>query len=120
VILTPPKLIFLTALVSFSSAHAEELGRLFFTPAQRQQLELATQKAPAPADTPRAITVNGIVQKTGGKRTVWLNGTAQEANADMARTPESEPLTLHGISSPVSVKVGQRVFVQPSASNAKH
>lgn len=61
------------------AAAAEELGRLFFTPQQRAELE-ARRKARIP-DKPTApviespvTTVNGYVQRSGGRSTVWING----------------------------------------------
>ena len=68
---------------------AQELGRLFFTPEQRQALD-ARRRARLP-DRPSAPVVaspttrlNGYVQRDNGKSTVWVNGeplpeTAAEA-----------------------------------------
>jgi len=63
-------------------AVAQELGRLFFTPEQRTALD-ARRKARVPdkpAATPQVESpvtrVNGVVQRTGGKSTVWVNGEA--------------------------------------------
>lgn len=68
-------------------AQSYEFGRLFTSPAERQQLEALrksatktiTQQQQDPAVTatgsgPDKITVNGIVYRAG-KSTVWLNGT---------------------------------------------
>jgi len=65
-----------------SGAAAQELGRLFFTPEQRAALD-ARRKARVP-DKPAAAPqvespvtrVNGVVQRSGGKSTVWVNGEA--------------------------------------------
>jgi len=61
---------------------AQELGRLFFTPEQRTALD-ARRKARVPdkpAATPQAESpvtrVNGVVQRAGGRSTVWVNGEA--------------------------------------------
>jgi hypothetical protein len=60
-----------------ASAGAAELGRLFFTPAQRADMdrkrllnpkELATEQ-PAPRRT-----VNGRIIRSDGKTTTWVNG----------------------------------------------
>ena len=52
------------------SVNAAELGRLFYTPLQRQQLEsgTATSGANGNAESERRnyIIVNGVVQKQGG------------------------------------------------------
>ena len=78
---------------SAQSAQAQELGRLFFTPEQRAALD-ARRKARVP-DKPAAATVsespvtrvNGAVQRSGGKSTVWVNGEMipENAQAESAR-----------------------------------
>ena len=40
--------------------------------------------------------LNGIVQKHGGKRTVWINGVPQQAGSSNDRTPESQTVQLPG------------------------
>lgn len=55
-----------------------DLGRLFFTPERRQQLDRQRElkieeKPPAAAPT---LTIDGVVTRSSGKRTVWINGTA--------------------------------------------
>lgn len=70
----------IAALLGAPSANAQELGRLFFTPEQRAALD-ARRKARVP-DKPAAAPVaespvtriNGAVQRSGGKSTVWVNG----------------------------------------------
>lgn len=76
---------------------AQELGRLFFTPEQRAALD-ARRKARVP-DKPAAAAqvespvtrVNGVVQRAGGKSTVWVNGEAipegRQAEAQGAARP---------------------------------
>ena len=59
----------------------QQLGRLFFTPEKRRQLDRQRQldiveKSDAPADP--ALTVNGVVTRSDGRRTVWINGVAQD------------------------------------------
>lgn len=96
--------------------YAKELGRLFFTAEQRAQLEYSQQKNnPAPANA-RSLTVNGIVQKHGGERTVWINGVPQPAGKSDERAPESVPVAIPGQSQPAKIKVGQRVIIGPSTT----
>jgi len=60
-------------------AHAAEpLGRLFFTPEQRVQLDTLRIKKVVAAQTkdepaPEFITYNGIIRRDDGKTTVWVN-----------------------------------------------
>ncbi len=63
------------------AANAEEgLGRLFFSAERRQhldhqrQMNLQTQVEIPPDPT---LTINGVVTRSSGKRTVWINGVAQ-------------------------------------------
>lgn len=86
-----------------------ELGRLFFTHKQRVQLEQSRQQD----GKDNSLTVNGIVQKYNGARTVWINGVPQPAGASDERAPESAPVLIPGQVRPVKVKVGQRVHFNP-------
>lgn len=62
----------------------ERLGRLFFTPAQRASLDVArSQRARATLSTektdeeaapvPQTITYSGVLRRSDGKTTVWIN-----------------------------------------------
>src|SRR5574340_869856 len=107
------------ALASATGAGAEELGRLFFTPEQRTQLEYSQPQDEARPGGARTLTINGIVQKHGGERTVWINGVPQPAGKSDERSPESVPVAVPGQSEPVKAKVGQKVLVNPAAEEKK-
>lgn len=94
------------------SAQAGELGRLFYTPQQRQQLDYGTATSES-TDSGRRnyVIVNGIVQKHGGNRTVWVNGSAQAAGQANDKAPATAPVTVPGKSNPVHLKVGQRLLL---------
>ena len=80
----------LLALAWAGNAAGAEIGRFFFTPAQRAALDAArkqnvrveigneeaekppTAAAPA-APLPQTIRFNGLIQRSDGKNTVWLN-----------------------------------------------
>jgi hypothetical protein len=70
----------LLGLLIAQAAMAQELGRLFFTPEQRDALD-ARRKARMP-DKPTAAPVvaspttrlDGYVQRSGGRSTVFING----------------------------------------------
>lgn len=80
---------------SATEVTAQELGRLFFTPDQRAALD-ARRKARVP-DKPAAVPqvespvtrVNGVVQRAGGRSTVWVNSEAipESTQADMQGAP---------------------------------
>ena len=98
-------------------AQAASLGRLFFTPPQRAQLEHdRMDKTTLAAPPPTELMVNGIVQQKGGGRTVWINGTPQNAGSSDERAPDSLPVAVPGQSSPVKMKVGQKLLLDKAAS----
>jgi hypothetical protein len=110
----------LTPFVLTNSAQAGNLGRLFFTPEQRAQLEHKRTRNATTAEVPSSsvLTVNGIVQRHGGARTVWINGVAQNAGNSDERSPEALPVSVPGQSHPVKVKVGQKLILnQPAQKN---
>ena len=104
------------ALMASSFAHAEELGRLFFSPAQREQMDYNYAQNVQPGDNVNALTLNGIVQMQGGKRTAWINGVPQTVGRSDDKTPDSMPVPLPGQNKSVKLKVGQHVLLNPSAN----
>jgi hypothetical protein len=96
--------------------NAEELGRLFFTPEQRTQLDYSYAREASSDHNGRALILNGIVQKVGGKRTAWINGIPQQAGNSDEKTPESLSIPVPGQTKTVKLKVGQRVLLNPSAN----
>jgi len=91
-------------------AAAEELGRLFFTPQQRQDLDRrrATNRAEeeAPQIREGPLTLEGHVQRSSGRTTTWINGVPQydsHASRDPARVTVVPNLGEPG----VSLKIGQ-------------
>jgi hypothetical protein len=88
------------------AAQAGELGRLFFTPQQRQQLDMTGNNG-----RHNYIIVNGIVQKHGGNRTVWVNGAAQDDAHSNDKAPATATVTVPGKSHPVRLKVGQKLLL---------
>lgn len=107
-----PFLLVLCLLASPHLASAKGLGRLFFTPEQRQLLDSGRLRASAANDPSSAtVVVNGIVQKHGGKRTVWINGVPQAAGPSNENNPATTPVTVPGKSRPVQLKVGQKLLL---------
>lgn len=67
------------------------LGRLFFTPDQRAQLDMLRTKRVVASQTkdepaPEVVTYNGIVRRSDGKTTVWVNNEAL-SEADLRDKP---------------------------------
>ncbi len=96
---------------------AEPLGRLFFTPAQRSALDAGKQldrpKQAGPAVRgPRSVTVNGIVTRSDGESTVWINGAPAGASrrgaAPVAATPSgTASARVRVLDSNARLRVGQ-------------
>ena len=95
-----PRAILVLALLAPSVTLAQDLGRLFFTPEQRETLD-ARRKARMP-DKPAAAVVaspttrvDGFVKRSGGPSTVWVNGEAlPEGSGDAPRIAPSLSVTL--------------------------
>ena len=88
----------------------ETLGKLFFTPERRQALdrqrELNIQETQVIPEEP-TLTINGVVTRSSGKQTTWINGVTQN---------ENEKPT--GISVSTSHKNPGKVLIQPADSPA--
>jgi hypothetical protein len=86
---------------------AQELGRLFFTPEQRAALD-ARRKARLP-DKPAALApspttrIDGSVQRSSGRSTVWIDGAAVPDGTQ----PEGLRIRRSGDPSRVTVIVGE-------------
>jgi hypothetical protein len=101
----------LLGLAGDPAAAAENLGRLFFTPQQRQDLDRRRQAniQESAVTVNSSLTVNGQVSRSRGKTTVWINGVPQESTRrplDPARVslPSGQGETSE---SSVNVKIGQ-------------
>jgi hypothetical protein len=95
------------ALLAPRAVLAQELGRLFFTPEQREALD-ARRRARLP-DKPAALApspttrVDGSVRRSLGKSTVWVDGSAVPEGTQ----PEGLRIRRGGDPSRVSVIVGE-------------
>ena len=112
------------------------LGRLFFTPSERARLDelrhrppasrVKTAKAvpPPPPPAPRYVTVNGVVRRSDGESTVWLNNKPvpgqQAAEGLIASPTRGQPPSHVTVRVPetgrsIDVKVGQQLEVNSGA-----
>ena len=101
-------------------AQSPQLGRLFLSPEQRAQLD--TQRygapppdpalaAPPPPPPPPAppVELNGVVQRSSGRSTVWLNQEAQNEPHNRLASGKPGTLTLRlSNGQVVQLKPGQR------------
>lgn len=113
----PLSFLLLTLFGLLPTAQANEIGRLFYTPQQRQQLDSGTAVNSGSPESERRnyIIVNGVVQKHGGNRTVWINGAAQATEPGNDRNPTTAPVAVPGKPQPVQLKVGQKLLLEPPA-----
>ncbi|MDH5534930.1 MAG: hypothetical protein OEZ08_05065 [Betaproteobacteria bacterium] len=105
---------------------AEQIGRLFFTLDQRVQMDTARaqrnratlsaeiEQEAAPA--PEIFTYHGVVRRSDGKNTVWINDRAINDGKESGRLPPARPrpdgsivIELPQSDRKVNLKVGQSV-----------
>ena len=98
----------LLAAAATPASAAENLGRLFLTPQQRDDLDRRRQAniQEAAVVVQSLVTVNGQVSRSSGKTTVWVNGVP-EASTKKPRDPARVTLPGSEGEPSVSLKVGQ-------------
>ncbi|MBI3479521.1 MAG: hypothetical protein HY016_04060 [Nitrosomonadales bacterium] len=95
---------------------ATEMGRLFFTPEKRAQLDQGLARESKSNHPDSGLLLNGIVQKHGGSRTAWINGKPRLIGSSDEKSPESLSVPLPGQSKPIRIKVGQKISTPPDAA----
>lgn len=110
-------MICLLALSCAAPAKAEPLGRLFLTPERRALLDRQRQANVQQVESVEGVSMSldGIVIRSTGKRTIWVNGRPQnESDTDIGvsvhrgKAPGEAALSA-GEEAPVSLKVGESV-----------
>jgi hypothetical protein len=91
------------------AAAAEDLGRLFFTPQQRQELDRRRQanlQDAAAISVDSTVTINGHLSRSSGKSTTWVNGVPRH---DSHRTRDPARVVVGGNEgeAPTDLKIGQ-------------
>lgn len=127
----------LSMLPALAPAQQDSYGRVFFTPHERTLLEDARRnkvrttpkaaaprkvavKAPEPPKPERPsgnVTLNGIVRRSDGEATIWVNGVAMPAEAQTGKVQVAPTTSQSGVisvpsagNSPgVELKVGQKL-----------
>jgi len=91
-----PLALLLLALAAMPATAAQQLGRLFFTPAERAQLDQArAQKQkpqpkaeePAAPPAPQVVTYSGLVRRSDGKAVLWLNNRPVDEKEALSSLP---------------------------------
>ena len=92
-------------------AAADELGRLFFTPEQRQDLDRrrasnrAEEEAPQIKEGP--LSLDGHVQRSSGRTATWINGAPLYDENHAGRDPAQVTVMPNPGEPGISLKVGQ-------------
>lgn len=113
------RLIFLL-MIAFLPGHAvcagaEPLGRLFFSPDERAMLDRMRQKdSGSTVSATEQVTLNGIVRRSSGKTTAWINQVPQHENetpqgiaVQQGKTSKPSALLLLPSGKQVQLKAGQ-------------
>lgn len=125
----------LAALLAAPAVDAQLLGRLFLTPEERQALDKeryaptppAEAETPVPRDEPReaapplpprhALRMEGLVVRSDGRNTAWVDGAAVTRPGSTAEGITVDPgsaqggevrISLPGVAAPVALKPGQQ------------
>ena len=112
-----------------NAAAAAELGRMFFTPAQRATLDNArkqniraeigneNEQQPSAAPVPQSVSVNGVIRRSDGKNTIWLNNRVVNEqqpgglNAAIGKGDNRVRLNVPESGRNLDLKVGQTVEI---------
>ena len=109
-----------TSMAQQETTQEETLGRLFYTARERAALNaniVRVKKQPAkPVPIPPSVTLNGVVTRSDGERTVWIDGRAyHRGNPDDMRVitrpeaPGVAELKVPGVANQLPVRVGQQL-----------
>lgn len=118
----PILLLVLPLLAASASAATENgdsaLGRLFFAPEKRAALERQRQLNIQETQTLEgaSMSLDGVVVRSSGKRTVWINTRAQHdqaapagVTADLAARQPGQAVLQAGEEAPARLKVGETI-----------
>ena len=112
------------------AGESPQLGRFFFTPAERAQLDMVRihKKPPPPPivpeatvdNAPQVVTYGGIVRRSDGGATLWINNRAVDAKEALSdanlkgrvRPDGAVSLQIPDRAGTIDVKVGQSIELQ--------
>lgn len=107
---------FIALCIAAATAHAADdppsaLGRLFFSAEKRVMLDAmrARNVTPGQANREDELRVDGIVRRSDGHSTVWLNGVPHHDRAPLAGLNDASARVVTGNGRTVDVAVGNAV-----------
>ncbi|OHC67777.1 MAG: hypothetical protein A2045_07670 [Rhodocyclales bacterium GWA2_65_20] len=102
-----------------AGAAAEPLGRLFLTPERRVMLERQRQsniQEQAQTLEGATMSLDGVITRSNGKATVWINGRPQNENmagtgvqAGVSRREPNRATLVTGDEIPAELRVGESI-----------
>lgn len=98
---------------------AVNVGRLFFTPQKRATLDQLRRRKiylPAADQSLDGISLDGIVRRSSGKSTVWINGVPHQDASPLAQIDNSSAKVLQSNGKSVEVRVGESLSFQPKST----
>lgn len=117
----PPRLalLVLAALAALPArAAGEDLGRLFYTPEQRRQLDHLRRLGAAPGQPLEArpvLRLDGVVRHPDGRVTTWINGQPTQGGPARAGEPVGQARVPADSGRSVPLGVGDRLPAGGSA-----
>jgi len=133
---TRTAILLLLPIVFYQPTRADGLSRLFTTAQQRAALNAERDKPPIdpppPQKRPRYITFNGLIVRSQGPSTVWINGSNNLFQPDFRveldqKADITVPIFLYNSKQTIQLKPGQTVntldgtikdnFKQPSLNH---
>lgn len=107
-------------LLPAAPAAAEELGRLFLTPERRAALERQRQlnireEEARVVEVGATLSVSGVVRRSSGRSTAWINDTPQNEKSDTGvrveidRADPGRATVVTGEEAPARLKVGETI-----------
>lgn len=100
-----------------TAAADADLGRLFSTPQHRSQLDDLRRRnipiaRPQQAQTDANIALQGIVRRSSGHSTVWINGKTQQDKAPLQSLDNSKARVAVGEGKTQELKVGEQLQIR--------
>lgn len=108
------------AIVAAETDWHSNLGRLFIAPQKRElfdQLRRSNARI-EPAQQLDSVRLDGIVRRSSGKQTIWINGQSYNDRAPVTRVDNSSARIISGSKSGVELKVGESVRLAPTGAES--
>jgi hypothetical protein len=92
------------------------LGRLFVSPQRRALLDELRHNNARVDSTQQldSVRLDGIVRRSSGKQTVWINGQGYTDHAPVTHLDDSSARVISGSKDGVELKVGESMHLTPS------